>query len=115
MKEMREPIKRYTRKRYFVDVQEPVETLDDLGQPVVTWQTVFIQEPAEYAPMSGFEYVRGRQYEAGTTALFRVNYREGYTRQMRLVFNDEYYGITHINPVDGRFRELDLTTKATPQ
>lgn len=108
---MRATRKRY-RKRYRVDIETPTETQDSTGQPIVSWGSFITDEPAEYIPTGGTESMRGRQLEAGTTAVFRVNYREGYTRQMRLLFRGDYYGITHINPVEGMFRELELLTKA---
>jgi SPP1 family predicted phage head-tail adaptor len=107
----RTPRKRY-RKRYRVKIQTPTETQDTAGQPVVSWDTFIDSEPAEFIPTNGIESMRGKQLESGTSAIFRVNYRDGYTRQMRIEFKDSYYGITHINPVEGLYRELDLHTKA---
>lgn len=108
---MRPERKRY-RKRYRVDIERPIAAQDDAGQPIVTWKQFVTDEPAEYVPTGGNETMRGRQLEAGTSAVFRMNYREGYTRQMRIKFRGEYYGITHINPVEGMFREVDILTRA---
>ena len=94
--------------RYRIDVKEQVETLDDTGEPVVTWVDFLVEEPAEFIPTGGLESYRGKQLEAGTKAIFRVRYREGYTTQMSFIFDGTRYGITHINPVDGMRRYLDL-------
>jgi len=94
--------------RYRIDVQEQVETLDTTGEPIVTWRDYLVEEPAEFIPTGGLESYRGKQLEAGTKAIFRVRYRPGYTTQMSCMFDGTRYGITHINPVDGMRRYLDL-------
>ena len=96
------------RKRHRITIQEPVESQDATGQPIVTWSTVWADEPAEFVPMGGIEAMRGKQYEAGTKAMFKVNYRTGYTTKMKVVFDSVSYGITHVNPVDGLRREIEL-------
>lgn len=96
------------RKRHRVTIQQPTETQDATGQPVVTWSNVWTGEPAEFVPMGGIEAMRGKQYEAGTKGMFRVNYRTGYTTKMKVVFDSVSYGITHVNPVDGLRREIEL-------
>lgn len=100
------------RKRYRILIQEPVEALDTAGQPIVTWEDFLADEPAEFTPMGGVEVMRGRQLEAGTKAVFKVNFRTGYTTQMRVLHDGSYYGITHVNPVNGMRRELELITKS---
>jgi head-tail adaptor len=40
--------------------------------------------------------------------VFKVNYRTEYTTQMRVLHDGTYYGITHINQVNGMRRELEL-------
>lgn len=98
------------KKRYRITFQTPAETLDDAGQPVVTWDDFRVDEPAQFTPMGGIESMRGRQLEAGVKAVFRVNYREGYTTQMRILHDGVYYGITNVNQVDGMRRELEILT-----
>lgn len=94
--------------RHYVTIRQPTETLDDAGQPVVTWSNFLANEPAEFVPTGGIETMRGRQLEAGTKAIFRVRYREGYTTQMKVVHDGTSYGITYINPVEGQKRYLEL-------
>jgi SPP1 family predicted phage head-tail adaptor len=74
--------------RHRITFKTPTTTQDESGQPNVTW-TVFRQnEPAEFTPMAGVESMRGRQLEAGTKGVFRINYRTGYTTQMKIVHDD---------------------------
>jgi SPP1 family predicted phage head-tail adaptor len=96
------------RMRYRVDIQHPIETLDVGGEPLVTWQNFASREPAEYTPTGGIEFMRGRQLEANTKAVFRIRYRDGYSTQMRVVFQGKNFGITYVNPVDGMRRFIEL-------
>jgi SPP1 family predicted phage head-tail adaptor len=85
-----------------------VETQDETGEPIVTWRTFLVAEPAEFLSTKGFEQMRGMQLEAGTQGVFRVRYREGYTEQMKIVHLGQDYGIQYLNPVDGRQRFIDI-------
>lgn len=98
-------------KRHRITIQEPIETQDSNGQPVVVWQNFRTNEPADFMPTGGMEVMRGRQLESGTKGVFRVNYRTGYTTQQRVVFNDINYGISHVNQVDGLRYEIELMVK----
>lgn len=98
--------------RYRCTIQQPTETLDSAGQPVVSWTQYVVDEPCEYSPTGGIESMRGRQVEAGTRAVFTVRYRSGYTTRMRLVFDGEEYGITAINRVDGLKKYLEIVCSA---
>jgi SPP1 family predicted phage head-tail adaptor len=89
-------------------IQQPTETVDDAGQPVVSWSDFLVNEPCQFIPVSGNETMRGRQLEVGTKAIFRVRYRAGYRPDMRISYGGEYYGITYVNQVDGLRRYLEL-------
>jgi hypothetical protein len=91
-------------------VQYPTVSQDSSGQPIVTWANFLVEEPAKHTPISGLEVFHGMQMVANAKAIFTVRYRTGYTDQMRIVHNGEYFGIIFINKVDGRNRFLELTT-----
>lgn len=99
---------RVGRLRQRCTIQQKTETQDASGQPVVSWSNYAVGEPCEYNPTGGTESMRGRQLEAGTRAVFRVRYRSGYDTTMSIQYDGERYGITHINPVDGLRRYIDL-------
>lgn len=88
-----------------------METQDTTGQPVVAWTAYRSNEPADFQPTGGVETMRGRQLEAGTKGIFTVNYREGYTEQMRIVHNGTNYGISYVGAVDGLRHEIELMVK----
>lgn len=89
-------------------IQQPTETIDSAGQPVVAWTDFLTNEPCQFIPTGGNETMRGRQLEAGTKAVFRVRYRVGYTPEMRIQYEGNNYGITYVNPVDGLRRYIEL-------
>ena len=98
--------------RHRCTIQQPTETQDSAGQPIVTWSAYVANEPCHYTPTGGFEVMRGKQLEARTKAVFRVRYRPGYNVQMQVVFQGESYGIIALNPVDGLIRFIDIVCSA---
>jgi SPP1 family predicted phage head-tail adaptor len=98
--------------RHRCTIQQPTETVDAAGQPIVSWSPYVVDEPCKFEPTAGIESMRGRQLEAGTRAVFRVRYRSGYTVQMRVVYQGETYGITAVNMVDGLRNYMDIICSA---
>ena len=97
-----------------ITVQTAVETIDDAGQTIRNWTSTLSDEPAAYEPVSGGETVRGKQVEAGVTAIFTVRFRTGYTSTQRVNHGSGTYGILYVHPVEGGRRYVDLHCKATP-
>jgi len=94
--------------RHRITVRTETTTQDEAGQPVVTLATWLVEEPAKFEPTTGGEGARGRQVEAGISAIFTVRYRDGYTPEMAVVIGGETYYIVYVKPVQGmdRYREL---------
>jgi SPP1 family predicted phage head-tail adaptor len=97
-----------------ITVQTATETLDAAGQSIRSWTSTLTGEPAAYEPVSGGETIRGRQVEAGVTAIFTVRFRTGYTSTQRVTHGSGTYGILYVHPVEGGRRFIDLHCKATP-
>jgi len=106
-------VSKFKIKRHRITFQEPTETIAATGQPVVSWADFRTNEPADFQPTGGMESMRGRQLEAGTKGFFTVNYRTGYTTKMQIVHDGVSYGISHIQPVDGLRREIEIMVKAS--
>lgn len=100
--------------RHRVTLRKPVETLDASRQRIVTWEDELTNQPAKYEQVSGGEIIRGKQVEAGVTALFVVNYRADYTAQKQIVFQGVNYGIVRVDHQDGVKRFMDVFCKAAP-
>ena len=90
------------------NIEQVTETQDGYGQPVVTWSDFLVDEPCQFMPQSGTESMRGRELEDSVTAIFRVRKRTGYNTKMRVKFNNTYYGIRYINPIEGLDRYFEL-------
>lgn len=99
--------------RHRITFKTPTATQDASGQPSITWENFRVNEPAQYTPMAGIESMRGRQLEAGIKGVFRINYRPGYTTQMKIVHEGVEYGITAINQVDGLRREMEVMVSSS--
>ncbi len=57
---------------------------------------------------TGGEGARGRQVEAGISAIFTVRYRDGYTPEMAIDIDGQRFWIVYVKAVQGmdRYREL---------
>jgi len=95
-----------------VNLQTATDTVDTLGQPIRSWATTYINEPADFRPTIGGEYFRGRQIEANISAVFTIHRRDSIVPQMRVVHNAVNYGIVRVRPVEGGLRYLELECKA---
>lgn len=100
--------------RHRITLRKPVKTVDASRQPVTTWENELTMQPAKYLQVAGGETVRGRQIEAGVTALFTVNYRAEYAVEKQVVFRGQAYGIVRVDEPDGVNRFVDLHCKAAP-
>lgn len=98
--------------RHRITVQTATQTVDSSRQPVTTYVNRLTGEPAAFVQVSGGESVRGRQVESTVVALFKVNYRNGYSTTDRIVFDGENYGIARVEKPDGIARFLWLHCKA---
>ena len=85
---------------------------DGTGQPLETFTNRFTDEPASFQQVSGGETLRGRQIEAGVTAVFVVNWRAGYKETDIIVFAGNEYGIVRIHKPEGIERYGELHCKA---
>ena len=94
--------------RHRITVSVETTTQDSAGQPVVTLGPWLSCEPAKFEPTAGGEGSRGRQVEAGISAIFTVRYRDGYTPEMAIDFDGQRYWIVYVKAVQGmdRYREL---------
>ena len=94
--------------RHRITVKTETTAQDNAGQPVVTLVNWLVDEPAKFEPTSGGEGARGRQVEAGISAIFTVRYRDGYKPEMAIVMNGETWYVVYVNQVQGmdRYREL---------
>lgn len=91
-----------------ITIKQPVETVDTIGQTNRTWTALYSDEPARFDPVSGGETLRGKQVEAGVTAVFTIHFRDSIDSTMKVYHGSDEYGIAYINRVDGGRRYLEL-------
>ena len=96
-----------------INIQTATETTSDAGDVERTWATTYANEPAKFEPTSGGETLRGKQVEAGISAVFTVHYRSTYTPEMQVVHGSNAYGIVYVRPVEGGRRYSELWCKTT--
>ncbi len=94
--------------RELITIKRHIETLDEAGQPIVTYATRYADVPAAYDPVTGGETMRGRQVEAGIKAIFTIRRLDNISTQDKVVYGGEDYGITYIRPVEGGKRYLEV-------
>lgn len=97
-----------------ITIQSATESVDTAGQTNRTWSATYEDEPARIDPVSGGETLRGKQVQAGVTAIFTIHKRDGLDTKMRVLHNSTYYGIVYVNFVDGGLRYVELHCKALP-
>lgn len=97
--------------RHRIVVKYRTTTRDDIGGQTETWTTRFASEPAKFEQVSGGEFLRGRKIDVQTTAIFTVNYRDGWTETDTITFAGKVYGIVRIDTPEGVERYLEVQAK----
>lgn len=95
-----------------ITVQTLTNSVDSMGQAIPSWANTYTDEPASLDPTSGGEGLRGRQVEAGISAVFTVHYRSTYVPEMRVTHNGITYGIAYVKHIEGGRRYTELYCKA---
>jgi len=100
--------------RHRITVQTAVETINASRQKIISYINRIVSEPATFEQVTGGEVNRGKQIEAGVTAVFKVNNRNTYSVRDRILFNGQQYGIVNIELPSGIERFTYLYCKAAP-
>jgi SPP1 family predicted phage head-tail adaptor len=90
-----------------VTIRELVETLDDYGQPIQTWQEVATVW-ARVEPLKGDERFAAQQIIATAAYRVHIRYRDDVTVLHSIRWNDIDLDITSISNADERKRYLAL-------
>lgn len=97
--------------RYRVSIMEPVETQNEYGEAITTWNALAVVW-ASKEDLAGREYFAAQQTESEVTTRFRMRYHAGLTSKMRLTLSGTDYDIQSIADPDGRTRELVIMARA---
>ena len=95
------------RLRHRVTIQEPTETADTYGQPLLTWSTVCTCW-AHVNPISGRERIDAAMSQSTVSHRITIRHRDGITPRMRVVYGDRTFGISAVINVAERDAEMIL-------
>jgi SPP1 family predicted phage head-tail adaptor len=99
------------RLRQRVTIQYKVVVKDTYGQETITW-TELAEVWASVEPLTGREYMEGRQEAAEVSTRIRVRYRSGIEPEMRVVCPTSYGSVTYnvlaVLHQETRKREIQL-------
>lgn len=72
------------RLRRRVTIQQPVDTQNEIGEPITVWRTFAENVPAAIEPLSGREYFAAQQEQGDVSTRIRIRWRPGVTEVMRV-------------------------------
>ena len=93
--------------RQRVTIQEKSASQNTYGEEVITW-TDLATVWAAVEPLTGREFLEGKQITAEVSTRIRIRYRSGITPEMRVEFGSIVYDIHSIIHLEEREREIHL-------
>lgn len=84
--------------RHKVTIEEPTQTTDSVGEPIITWLT-YASRSAKISYSGSREVYRFQQYISETDSVFTFRYdgkTKNITTKMRLSYNSRVYNIKGI-------------------
>lgn len=93
--------------RQRVTINSKTATQDSLGAEVITW-VEFATVWAAVEPVTGREFMDGRQITAEVTTLIRIRKMDGISPEMQVVFGSKVYDILSVIHVEERNREIQM-------
>ncbi len=101
------------RATYRIKLQSKSATRNALGEEVVSWIDAITDTAdhcvwAEVWPLKGREFFAAQSTQYAADVRFRVRYRSGLTREMRVIWGGEPYDITQIVNVGAGNRTTEI-------
>lgn len=93
--------------RHRVTIQTATETANGFGELVRSWAT-YATVWAAVEPLSGREYLQGRQVQGSVTTKIRIRERSGVTERMRVSWGSHTYDIEAVLRDPTNAREIVL-------
>lgn len=96
-----------------IKLQAKSVTRNDIGEEVVTWADV-VTDTADHAiwaeawPLKGREFFAAQQTQYAADVRFRIRYRDGVTREQRILWNDEPYDIIMLVDVGAARQTIEI-------
>lgn len=83
------------KNRHYISIQDPTETRDSYGEPVLSWST-YHNAWASIEPLKGTEYWLSQQVNAEITSKVTIRYKSGINPKMRIVYGNHTYRILSV-------------------
>ena len=96
-----------------ITIQSPVESVNTLGERVITWSDVDMVHAA-VEPIRGREFFAAEQVQAEFSHRVVMRYRDGMTTRMRVLHLGRVLQINTIIDVDERHKELQMMCREMP-
>lgn len=96
-----------------IKLQAKSVTRNAIGEEVVTWTDV-VTDTADHAiwaeawPLKGREFFAAQQTQYAADVRFRIRYRDGVTREQRIMWNDEPYDIIMLVDVGAARQTIEI-------
>lgn len=96
-----------------IKLQAKSVTRNAIGEEVVTWTDVVTDTDdhaiwAEAWPLKGREFFAAQQTQYAADVRFRIRYRDGVTREQRILWNDDPYDIIMIVDVGAARQTIEI-------
>lgn len=96
-----------------IKLQTKSVTRNAIGEEVVTWSDV-VTDTADHAiwaeawPLKGREFFAAQQTQYAADVRFRIRYRDGVTREQRILWKDEPYDIIMLVDVGAARQTIEI-------
>jgi SPP1 family predicted phage head-tail adaptor len=90
-----------------ISIEQKSVTRDAFGAEVITWVNV-VNTWAEISPISGREYLMGKQVQEDASVRVRTRYTPGVKPAMRVTLTGHIYDIVYVQETDLAQKELVL-------
>lgn len=78
------------------------------GEADMDWATLYQNVPAAIEPLRGRELYAAQEHHSEATVRIRIRWVDDVTAGDRFVFDDLYYGIVWVPPVDKKGKQFDM-------
>ena len=101
------------RAAHRIKLQAKSVTRNAIGEEIVTWTDV-VTDTADHAiwaeawPLKGREFFAAQQTQYAADVRFRIRYRDGVTREQRILWKDEPYDIVMLVDVGAARQTIEI-------
>lgn len=91
-----------------IQIGQYTEEVDEVGQPIKTWESFAENVPAKVDYRGGREYYVASGLASVESACFKVRWLSGLVTGMRVQYDNKIWDISFVEPGYGRHREMHV-------